>query len=169
MNEQLDQHWKQLRRSKSNPDLLTHADLFDRKASKAAGKNVYHSPVLKIVDVTMGVVKSKETPNGEQMVCLHFEGIHRKLGLNSTNSSTIESLTGRGAPSQWVGFTIQLYVDPQAQYPAGKKGPAIRIRPKLPRGAPETSLPDVHESDRDRLTDEQAQRLGEDGGEHGDR
>lgn len=158
----LDQHWKTLRRSKSNPDLLTHADLYDSAESAKTGKAVYKRPVVKVVDVSIGLVKSQDKPNGEEMVFLHFQGVRRKLGLNSGNSRTMEQLTGRAAPSGWVGATIQLYVDPQAKYPKGEKGPAIRIRPTRPSGQAEADpMPNVPEEDRERLESEQAERLGE--------
>lgn len=158
--DRLDQHWKKVRRSKANPDHLTHVDLFDESKSTDV-RNVYHSPVLKIVDVSLGLTKSRENPDGEEMIFLHFQGIHRKLGLNTTNSKTLESLTGRMTPRGWVGTTIQLYVDPMAKYPKGEKGPAIRIRPTAPKGQPEPSLPDVPVAARERLENEHAERLGE--------
>lgn len=161
MTDRLDQHWKKLRRSRANPDHLTHVDLFDEARSTDV-KNVYHSPVLKIVDVSIGLTKSQENPDGDEMVFLHFQGIHRKLGLNATNSSTLEALTGRVKPRGWVGSTIQIYVDPQARYPKGKKGPAIRIRPMLPKGPADTSaLPNVPVAARERLESEQTERLDE--------
>ena len=163
--DRLDQHWKKLRRSKANPEHLTHVDLFDETKS-GQDKRVFHSPVLKIVDVSIGLTKSRENPDGEEMTFLHFQGIRRKLGLNATNSETLESLTGTPIPRGWVGFTIQLYVDPQAKYPGGKKGPAIRIRPMLPKTkANDSPLPTVPEDDRERLENEQAERLGEPGQE----
>jgi hypothetical protein len=159
--DRLDQHWKKVRRSKANPDHLTHVDLFD-EARSGAGNNVYHSPILKIADVSIGLVKSRESPDGDEMTFLHFQGIRRKLGLNSTNSKTIESLTGTPIPRGWVGATIQLYVDPQARYPKGEKGPAIRIRPTAPKGQADASaLPDVPPAARERLENEHDERLRE--------
>lgn len=164
----LDQHWKTMRKSQSNPHHLTHADLFDAVRSKAEGRDVYKSPVVKIVDVSIELVKSAEKPNGEELIYLQFERVRKKLGLNSTNSATIEKLTGRGAPGQWIGTTIQLYVDPQAKYPKGQKGPAIRIRPTAPKGAAEAApLPDVPAEDHERLEKAKEERLEREPGEEG--
>lgn len=157
--DRLDQHWKKVRRSKANPDHLTHVDLYD-EAKSTDTKAVFHSPILSIVDVSIGLTKSKESPNGDEMIFLHFQQTRRKLGLNTTNSETLEALTGRRTPRGWIGTTIQLYVDPQAKYPGGKKGPGVRIRPTLPKGAPETApMPSVPEAARERLEHEHAERL----------
>ncbi len=156
----LDAHWRTTRKSKSNPDLLTHADLYDSERSRAAGRAIYASPIVTVASVSIGLVKSAERPNGEEMVFLHFGGRKKKLGMNTTNSKAIERLTGRSAPSQWVGTTIRLYVDPEAKYPKGEKGPAIRIDPKRPNGAADaTPFPEVPEADRERLEDEHADRV----------
>lgn len=159
MDKRLNQHWKKLRPSKSNPDHLSHAHLHNGDASEKAGKDVYYSPVLKVVNVSIGLVKSQDKPKGEEMVFLHFEGQSRKLGLNTTNSKTMQSLSGSVAPARWIGLTIQLYVDPMAKYPAGEKGPAIRIRPTLPRVADATPMPDARPEDVERLEAERDERL----------
>jgi hypothetical protein len=156
-------HWKSVRRSKANPDLMNHADLFHQEKSAKAGRDIFGEVVVKIERVTIGLVKSKEQPNGEQMICLHFEGKKKKLGLNSGHCQVLEALTGRGTPPSWVGTSITLYVDPKAKYPGRDKfGPAIRIRPTLPTTAADTApLPDVPEEARERLEGEQLEKLGE--------
>lgn len=158
-------HWKKHHKNKSNPDHLSHAHLWDGEGSQAAGRDVYKSPVVKIVDVSVGLVKSRESPDGEEMNFLHFAGQSKKLGLNTTNCKTMEAMTGRVAPPQWIGTTIQLYVDPKAQYPGGKKGPAIRIKPMAAKGAPETEpLAGAPEAVAERLEEERAERLESDEG-----
>jgi len=159
----LTQHWKKTKPSKSNPDMLVHGLLYNEAESKKAGKAVYRSPVLKISNVSMGLVKSERAPKGEEMIFLHFEGQSKKLGLNTTACKTLESLTGRVVPLEWVGFAIQLYVDPQAKYPGGEKGPAIRIRPTLPRGQQAETAPMVEPSPEvlERLEEEKEARLGD--------
>jgi hypothetical protein len=144
-------HWKTVRPSKSNPDHLSHAHLLDVEASEKAGKDVYLSPRVKIANVSIGLIKSLESPNGDDMIFLHFEGQSKKLGLNSTNSKTMQSLSGSAAPIRWIGLTIQLYVDPSARYPKGEKGPAIRIKPTLPRGADVAPMPEPRPEDVERL------------------
>lgn len=160
--DRLDQHWKKVRRSKANPEHLFHFHLYDESRSTET-RTVYHSPILSIVDVSIGLTKSSESPKGEEMLFLHFQQTKLKLGLNATNMKTLEALTGRATPRGWVGSTIQLYVDPQAKYLKGEKGPAIRIRPTLPKGAPETApMPTVPEAARERLENEHEERLDAD-------
>lgn len=156
-------HWKSYRKSKANPDHLNHGHLLNAEASEKADRDVFRSPCLKIIDASIGLTKSRESPKGEEMLFLHFAGQSKKLGLNSTACQTLESLTGTGVPMRWIGTTIQLYVDPQAQYPGGKKGPAIRIRPTVPKEKAETeALPSVPDETLARLEEEQARLLGHD-------
>ncbi len=169
VDKRLTRHWKTVRPSRSNPDHLNHAHLHDGDGSDAATKkagrpvDVYHSPVLTISSVSIGLVKSQDKPNGEELIFLHFDGqTARKLGLNSTNAKTLESLSGSPTPTRWVGMTIQLYVDPKAKYPAGKTGPAIRIKPMLPRGAAPTEMHEPRVEDVERLEDQRDERLEED-------
>ena len=164
----LDAHWRTVHRSKANPDMLTHADLYDAEKSKGAERNAWRSPVVRVSAVSIGLVKNKDNPKGEEMVFLHFEGRKKKLGLNSTNHKQMEKLTGKGAPNQWVGAVIQLYVDPDAKYFGGGTGPAIRISPKVPNAKPDTSAePEIPAADRERLEQEHAERLERQTGEEG--
>lgn len=166
VDKRLSRHWKTTRPSKANPDHLTHAHLHNGEASEKAGHDVYWSPVLKITNVSIGLVKSQDKPNGEELIFLHFEGQARKLGLNTTNSKTMTSLSGSPVPLRWVGLAIQLYVDPQAKYPKGEKGPAIRIRPMLPKGPDATPMPDARAADVERLDAAKDERI--EGREPGD-
>lgn len=165
VDKRLAKHWKTTRPSRSNPDHLTHAHLHNSEASEKSGKDVYWSPVLKITNVSIGLVKSQDKPNGEELIFLHFEGHSRKLGLNSTNSKTMTSLAGSPVPLRWVGLSIQLYVDPQAKYPKGEKGPAIRIRPTVPKaGAASERMPEPSAEDVARLEAARDARVGDDDG-----
>ncbi len=165
MNEAIDKrltrHWKTVRPSKANPDHLSHAHLLNGEATEKSGRDVYFSPAVKIAKVSIGLVKSQESPNGDDMIFLHFEGQSKKLGLNTTNSKTMQSLSGSAAPIRWVGLTIQLYVDPQAKYPKGEKGPAIRIRPTLAKSADASPMPDARAEDVARLEAARDERLEE--------
>lgn len=168
VDKRLAKHWKTTRPSKSNPDHLSHAHLHNSEASEKAGRDVYWTPVLKIASVSIGLVKSQDKPNGEELIFLHFEGQSRKLGLNSTNAKTMTSLAGSPVPLRWVGLSIQLYVDPQAKYPKGEKGPAIRIKPMLPRGADATPMPDAKADDVERLEAERDEKIEGEGREPGE-
>lgn len=161
IDKRLTKHWKTIRTSKANPDHLSHAHLLDSAASEKAGRDVYLSPSVNVAKVTIGLVKSQESPNGEEMVFLHFDGQSKKLGLNSTNSKTMQSLSGSAAPIRWVGLAITLYVDPQAKYPKGEKGPAIRIRPTLARAADPLPTPEPRGEDVERLERARDERVGE--------
>lgn len=157
-------HWRKNHESASND--LRSADLYDDAASKREGRDVYASPIVRIEKMTVGKVKSREKPKGEQRNYAHFAGKSKALGLNVTNCETLTDLSGSPDTARWVGLTIQLYVDPAARYPSGKKGPAIRIRPMLPKGQADTSpLPEVPAEERERLERDQAERLDEPGEE----
>jgi hypothetical protein len=159
-------HWRKNHETASND--LRSADLYDDAASKRAGRDVYASPIVQIEKVVVGKVKSREKPNGERRNYAHFVGKAKPLGLNVTNCETIQSLSGSPDTDRWAGLTIQLYVDPAARYPSGKKGPAIRIRPTLPKGQADTSpLPDVPTEARERLENEHDERLEGEPGEEG--
>jgi len=153
-------HWRKNHESASNN--LTSADIYDEKNS-APNKPAYFSPVVLIERASSDRVKSAEKPKGEKRNFVYFKGKSKPLALNVTNCKTLESLSGSPDPAHWVGLTIQLFVDPDAKYPSGKKGPAIRIRPTLPRGAtPDTGpLPEVSDAERERLETEHADRLNE--------
>ena len=165
IDKRLTKHWKTIRPSKANPDHLSHAHLLDSAATEKGGRDVYHSPSMRVTSVSIGLVKSMESPNGDDMIFLHFDGQSKKLGLNTTNSKTMQSLSGSAAPIRWVGLTITLYVDPQAKYPKGEKGPAIRIRPMLAKGADAPPPPDAEPDDVQRLEDVRDEKLGREPGE----
>jgi hypothetical protein len=153
-------HWRKNHQSDSNH--LKSVDLYDEKESARTGKDKYLSPVVVIERMAVDVIKSKDKPKGEKRNFAYFQGKSKPLGLNVTNCETIADLAGSPATERWVGLAIQLYVDPHARYPGGKKGPAIRIRPTAPDGKPDTApLPELSEEARDRLEEEHAGRLKE--------
>lgn len=153
-------HWRKNHQSDANN--LRSVDLYDEKESLRTGRDCYVSPVVKIVKMTVDVIKSREKPKGDKRNFAHFAGKSKPLGLNVTNCETLESLAGSPATERWVGLTVQIYVDPQARYPSGKKGPAIRIRPTLPDGKADTSpLPELSDEARERLEDDREERLAE--------
>lgn len=151
-------HWRRNHESDSN--LLKSVDLYHDAESDRQGRDIYRSPVVFIEKMTVDVVKSKEKPRGQKRNFAHFKGKAKPLGLNVGHCETLESLSGSSDPQRWVGLTIQLYVDPHAKYPGGKKGPAIRIRPTAPKEKADTNpLPAVPEESRERLENEHAERL----------
>lgn len=153
-------HWRKNHQSDANH--LKSVDLYDEKESRKTGRDCYLSPIVRIEKMSVGLIKSRQKPKGDKRNFAHFAGKSKPLGLNVTNCETIESLSGSPATERWVGLTIQLYVDPKAQYPDGKKGPAIRIRPTAPDGKADTGpLPGVSPAERERLEDEHDERLSE--------
>lgn len=97
--------------------------------------------------VTVKGIRDHTFEDGKKQAVLSFEEDDRELGLNITNWDTMEELTGEHDSDNWVGHTIELYVDPKVMF-AGKRTPAIRIReatgkpaaggppPKKPAGGP---------------------------------
>lgn len=154
-------HWRKNHDSEA-ARLLKSVDLYDAAKSEP-NRPVYLSPIVEIERMTVEAIKSREKPKGERRNFAYFKGKQKPLGLNVGACEQLEAFAGSPDPKHWVGLVIQLYVDPQAKYPSGKKGPAIRIRPTLPKGAkPDTSpLPEVPEADRDRLEAEHADRIAE--------
>lgn len=153
-------HWRKNHQSDSN--MLRSVDLYDEATTAKTGRDAYFSPVVQIEKMTVGLIKSREKPKGEQRNFAHFKGKAKPLGLNVTNCETIADLAGSPATERWVGLVLQLYVDPKSRYPSGKSGPAIRIRPTLPDGKPDTSaLPEVPTDARERLEGEQNDRVDE--------
>lgn len=153
-------HWR--KNHESDSPHLRAADLYDDKRSAAERRDVYASPIVEIEKMSVSHVKSAEKPRGERRNFAHFKGKSKPLGLNVTNCETLASISGSPNTDAWKGLVVQLYVDPQARYPSGKRGPAIRIRPRPAGGAVDTSpLADVPEDVRERLDQEQADALGE--------
>ncbi len=156
-------HWRKNHETTVNH--LRHYDLLDE--ANSAERDVYFSPTVLIEKVSVDRVKSREKPKGERRNFIHFKGKAKPLGMNVTNCETLESMSGSSDPARWVGLKIQLYVDREARYPSGKKGPAIRIRPMRASGpADESPLPDVSDESRARLENDQEAAVrepGEDG------
>lgn len=154
-------HWR--KNHDTDVNHLRHYDLLD-EASSHDGRDVYFTPTLLIERVSVDKVKSRQKPNGERRNFIHFKGKGKPLGLNVTNCETLESISGSSDPARWVGLKVQLYVDREARYPSGKKGPAIRIRPTRASG-PVDDMPQVSEEARARLDEEQQAALREPGQE----
>ncbi len=155
-------HWRKNHETAVNH--LRYYDLLDEANSK--DRDVYFSPTVLIEKASAERVKSRDKPKGEMRNFIHFKGKGKPLGLNVTNCETLESMSGCSDPVKWVGLKIQLYVDPAARYPSGKKGPAIRIRPMKASGpVDDKPLPDLSEQARARLEGEQEETLREPGDE----
>jgi hypothetical protein len=152
-------HWRKGHESASN--VLTSADLYDETRSAKAGRDVYGTTVVEIEKMTVEKVKSRQKPKGERRNFAHFKGHKKALGLNVTNAETLVSISGSPETARWVGLKIQLYVDPQADYPSGKKGPAIRIKQTAATGPIDAPPPELTPEKREQLENEHAERIGE--------
>ncbi len=160
-------HWR--KNHETDASVLRAADLYNENESKAQGRDVYASPIVEIVKMSADLIKSREKPRGERRNFAHFKGKAKPLGLNVTNCETLQSLAGTPETERWVGLVVQLYVDPKAKYPSGKKGPAIRIRPTRPSGPVDTApLAETTPETRERLDREHEERLEDDGREPGE-
>jgi hypothetical protein len=153
-------HWRKNHESDSNS--LRSSDLYDERGSEKAGRPVYFKPVVVIERMSVAKVKSREKPSGESRNFAHFKGHKKALGLNVTNAEAITMLAGSPDTARWIGLKLRLYVDPLAQYPGGKKGPAIRISTEAVGNAPvDKPPPELTPDTRERLETEHAERLGE--------
>lgn len=151
-------HWRVNHESSSKH--LKSSDLYDERRDR------YGSPTVLIERVSVDRVISGQKPKGERRNFIHLKGKSKPLGLNVTNCETLESISGSSDPKDWVGLTIQIYVDTQARYPSGKTGPAIRIRPTRATGPADTSpLPEQSPETVERLEREHEERLREPGEE----
>ena len=158
-SEELMPHWR--KNHDSNVNHLKHYDLLD-EASTTPERDEYHSPVVLIEKMSVERMVSREKPKGERRNFAHFKGKSKPLGLNVTNCEVLEAMSGGSDPARWVGLQVQLYVDRQARYPSGKKGPAIRIKPMRASGPADTGpLPGVSDAARERLEGEHAERIEE--------
>ena len=92
-------------------------------------------PLVTISHVTMDKFED------ETKAVLHFSGKDRGLVLNKTNWSMLELLTGQDDSDAWVGFQVQLTVQPVPFQ--GKVVPAIRIQAPPVRLAPPPPVPSV--------------------------
>lgn len=83
--------------------------------------------VVKIVKTEQGVVSG---PQGKKKcVLITFEGVPKPFGSNVTCNETIEAVTGKEDPKDWVGATITLYVTTTLMKD-GTTRRCIRVRPK---------------------------------------
>ena len=70
------------------------------------------------------------TPRGKDTttrLVAYFEGLSKRLVLNTSNCETLAEITGTDDPNAWKDVAVQLYVDPDVKY-GGKKTGGIRIR-----------------------------------------
>jgi hypothetical protein len=88
--------------------------------------DVAESPVWTITNVEERVVTAPGKEPKDKLV-LFFDGTKKGLVLNMSNGDTLCELTGHEDPEEWIGQTVQLYVDDTVAY-AGKRVGGVRLR-----------------------------------------
>jgi hypothetical protein len=58
---------------------------------------------------------------------LFFDGNQKGLVLNMSNGDTLYNMTGQEDPEEWIGQSVELYVDETVNY-AGKRVGGVRLR-----------------------------------------
>lgn len=115
-------HWRTWMES----EYFCSADLWDEANEK------YRNVIVKIVKVAKGQVRGdKGRKKSTAFLWFEFEDgtpARAPFGSNSTNNTTIETVTGQGDPKRWPGCWIGLYVT-KVDSPNGPV-PAIRVHPK---------------------------------------
>jgi hypothetical protein len=87
-------------------------------------------------ELTLRGGKKKKVP------VLTFRGARKKFVLAArTNRETISDMYGPYI-EDWVGKSITIFMDPKCKSPSGGTCPGIRVRPMIPKGPAEPSLPD---------------------------
>lgn len=99
-----------------------------------------HTQIIDFVEkkkLTMRGGKTKVVP------VLTFRGVRKKFVLAArTNRDTIMGMYGPYI-EDWSGKAITLFMDPNCKNPSGGPPvPGIRIRPTVPKGPAETSMPE---------------------------
>lgn len=99
-----------------------------------------HTLVIERVEkkqITMRGGKKKWVP------VLSFRGVQKKMILQArTNRETISDMYGPYI-EDWIGKSVSLFMDPNCKNPNGKGViPGVRIRPMVPKGPPDTTLPE---------------------------
>lgn len=77
--------------------------------------------------VTIAGVEDVKYPDGGSGRMLSFKETEKKLGLNKTNWTAIETITGKDDDENWVGEKIEIFRAMVAF--KGETVPAIRVRP----------------------------------------
>jgi len=68
-----------------------------------------HSPVaVEIVGHEMGTVYSQEDNAEKPKLFIRLKGAKKPLGLNVTNCTILEQITGQSDPDAWIGHKITL-------------------------------------------------------------
>ena len=59
--------------------------------------------------VTITGVEDVTYPDGKMGRCISFKETNKKLGLNKTNWTAIEKITGKADDEDWAGSKIEIY------------------------------------------------------------
>lgn len=143
-------HWRQIHKRK-DPNLLYAEDLGPAGTKRDANFN--ESGVLEVTGV-----------DGKGKKRMPFIGVkgRKRLGLNTTNCKTLETITGTADWERWRGWLTLVVI--RIKYRDPKTGAqcetdAIRIAPQRPRPDPNDRplpMPDPEPADDGEAADDQA-------------
>lgn len=105
----------------------TYGGNFLKAENLIDGKLPNGKPKYNTLTLTICKIESHTFDDGKGQRVLSFENFDKKLGLNVTNWNRIEAITGKDDDDQWIGETIEVFVDPYVEF-QGKIIPAIRVR-----------------------------------------
>lgn len=91
---------------------------------------------LQIVKVETKLLKTAQQPKGKRKCVITFARAEKKFVANATNCKTIEGMYGPDIEA-WVGKKITLYQGDVRNPDGGGTIKGIKVRPKIPAGAPE--------------------------------
>ena len=86
------------------------------------------------------MLKSSNKRESKQQLLITLDEAEKKWAINVTNAGTIEMLTGKSDPNEWVGVRIELYVT-KTRDPSGQIVDCIRVREELPAADRKTEKP----------------------------
>lgn len=87
----------------------------------------YREIKAEIFRVTKEMAFTPATSKKEKALHLYFKGAKKQLIPCGTNQQLLMASFGKNSQA-WIGKSITLYVDKNANLGKGKKGPAVRIK-----------------------------------------
>jgi hypothetical protein len=91
-----------------------------------------------ITKVKMEEIKDRESSRIKKRCLVWFTGIEKSLVLNATNKIALK--TALGAPGNWKGATVGIFVDPNVMF-GGQRTGGVRLRVLLPPSKPKVAPP----------------------------
>jgi hypothetical protein len=117
-------------------DTPTEAELDAAYGSKYLGVSDIGTQKIKttITKVKMEDIKDRDTGRTKKRGIVWFAGVEKPLILNTTNRLKLK--TALGAPAEWKGATVGIFIDPTVGF-GGKLTGGVRLRVLLPPSKPQ--------------------------------